>query len=511
MLVQQLLETGARQWPDREALVCGEARLTYSQLDAAANRLAHALKAGGVGRGDRVAIILENSVEAVISIFGVLKAGGAFMMLHPGFKHDKLAYLLEDAEPSGLITDSARLKEVGDIPAAAPSIRCLVMADNAQVPGGGTVRSLAWSELASYSAYTPHCPCIDVDLATLIYTSGSTGKPKGVMSSHYNMVSVTSMVNGYLHNTADDVILNVLPLAFGYGLYQLFLAYQVGAKVVLDKGFAFPARTVALIEKEKVTALPGVPMLFALLLKYPDLLRRDLHHLRYMTNAASALPTAHLQQLRAALPQMQFISMYGQTECKRVCYLPPEELDHRPSSVGIPIPNTEVYIVDEENHRVGPGEVGELVVRGSHVMRGYWKAPELTAQKFRPGPLPGERVLYTGDLFKMDEDGYLYFVARKDDIIKSRGEKVSPREIENVICQLEGISESVVVGVPDPVLGQAVRLLVVLHDGAHLTERDIKAYCSRKLDDYMMPKYVEIVDDLPRNENGKVDKRRLMD
>ena len=349
-------------------------------------------------------ILLENSVEAVVSIFGVLKAGAVCMAVHPGFKHDKLAFLLEDAEPAALITDTHRLKEVGDVAAVAPSVRCLVMAGGDRVFAGHTVRSLAWPDLAAYPDYAPPCPCIDLDLAALIYTSGSTGKPKGVMCSHRSMVSVTGSVNAYLHNTADDVILDVLPLAFGYGLYQLFLAFQVGAKVVVDKGFAFPARTVALMEKEKVTALPGVPMLFALLLKYPDLLKQDLHALRYMTNAASALPTAHLQQIREALPHVQFYPMYGQTECKRISYLPPEEIDRRPSSVGIAIPNSEVYIVDEEGRRVAPGEVGELVVRGSHVMQGYWRSPELTDQKFRPGPVPGERVLYTGDLFMMDEE-----------------------------------------------------------------------------------------------------------
>jgi acyl-CoA synthetase (AMP-forming)/AMP-acid ligase II len=203
--------------------------------------------------------------------------------------------------------------------------------------------------------------------------------------------------------------------------------------------------------------------------------------------------------------------MYGQTECKRVCYMPPDDLDRKPSSVGIPIPNTEVYVVDEEGQRVPAGEVGELVVRGSHVMQGYWRAPELTELRFRPGPVPGERVLYTGDLFRMDDEGFLYFVARKDDIIKSRGEKVSPREIENAVCQMEGVSEAAVVGVPDPVLGQAIKLVVVLHEGAQVTQRDIKAYCARKLDDYMMPKFIDIVVDLPRTENGKVDKRRLMD
>src|SRR5205823_5663951 len=230
MLVHELREEGARLWPDREALVCGEERLTYGRLDAAANRLAHALQESGVARGDRVMIILENGVEAVVSIFGVLKAGAVFMMVHPGFKHDKLAFLLQDAEPTALITDTLRLREVGDLSIAGPSVRCLVMADDHRADVqkaegrrqkaetvGGSVRTLAWSDLGAYPDYAPRCPCIDVDLGTLIYTSGSTGKPKGVMCSHYGMVSVTTSVNAYLRNTDADVILNVLPLAFGYG------------------------------------------------------------------------------------------------------------------------------------------------------------------------------------------------------------------------------------------------------------------------------------------------------
>lgn len=511
MLVHELLEEASHHWPGKEALVYADTRLTYLELDQAANRLAHALRSVGIGRGDRVVILLENSVESVVSVYGVLKAGGVFMVLHPGFKHDKLALLMGDAEPAAIITDAPRLKELGELPGQTPSLRCLVMADGSGEAPNDTVRVINWPDLAGYPSFRPENRTIDLDLAALIYTSGSTGRPKGVMCSHRNMVSVNASVNRYLKNTGDDVILTVLPLAFGYGLYQLFLAASVGAKVVLEKGFAFPARTVAIMEREKVTALPGVPTFYALLLKYPELLKRDLPHLRYMTNAAAALPTAHLRQLREAFPHVQFFSMYGQTECKRVSYMPPEEVDRRPASVGIAIPNTEVYVVDEEGHRLPPGEVGELVVRGSHVMQGYWRAPELTEQRFRPGPLPGERVLHTGDLFKMDEDGYLYFVARKDDIIKSKGEKVSPREIENAVCQMEGVSEAAVVGVPDPILGQAVKLVVVLNSGSSLTEREIKGYCAKKLDDYMLPKYVEIVEELPRTENGKVDKLRLVD
>jgi long-chain acyl-CoA synthetase len=288
------------------------------------------------------------------------------------------------------------------------------------------------------------------------------------------------------------------------------LAFQVGARVVLEPGFAFPAHIVELLQTEQVTALPGVPTFFALLLRHPELLKRPLPRLRYLTNAAAALPTRHVERLRQVFPNAQIISMYGQTEAlPRIAYLPAEQLDLRPDSVGIAIPNTEVYTIGEDGRRLAPGEIGELVVRGANVARGYWRAPELTAERFRPGPVPGETVLHTGDLFRMDEDGFLYFVARKDDMINTRGEKVSPRELENAVCRMNGVAEAAVLGVPDAVFGQAALLVVAERRGVELTERAIRAFCMRTLDDYMQPKYVDIVSELPRNENGKVDKRRI--
>lgn len=509
MLVQQFLETAAAQRPEKTALVCGEQRWTYQQLDEAANRLAHALQSTGVQRGDRVTILLENSAEAVIAIFAALKAGGTFMVLHPGTKPEKLTRLLEDAEPAALVTDAARVRDALHVVAAAPSLRCLVWADDAPLALHGRLRSLGWSELRAFSAERPACTSIDADLATLIYTSGSTGQPKGVMSTHLNMVTATTSINGYLQNTPEDVILDVLPLAFDYGLYQVMLAFQVCARLVLEKSFAFPTRTVALLEREQVSGLPGVPTLFALLFRYPGLLRRELPALRYITNTGAPLPTSYIERLRATFPQARLFSMYGLTECKRVSYLPPDELDRRPTSVGVAIPNTEVWVAGEKGQRLPPGEVGELVVRGSHVTRGYWRAPELTAHRFRPGPIAGETVLYTGDLFKTDADGFLYFVARKDDVIKTRGEKVGPREVEEAVCRLPGVAEAAVIGVPDSLLGQAISLVVAPLDGAPLTERDIRAHCARSLDGFMQPKYVTIVAGLPHTENGKVDKARI--
>jgi acyl-CoA synthetase (AMP-forming)/AMP-acid ligase II len=261
------------------------------------------------------------------------------------------------------------------------------------------------------------------------------------------------------------------------------------------------------MEREGVTGLPGVPTLFSLLLQQ-DLSAYPLRSLRYITNTAAALPGSHILQIQRMFPQATLFSMYGLTETKRTLYLPPEQLERRPDSVGIAIPGTEVWLVDEAGQRLGPNAVGELVIRGGHVMRGYWEAPEATAARYRPGPLPGERICYSGDLFRMDDEGYLYFVGRKDDIIKSRGEKVPPKTVENILYLLPDVLEAAVIGVPDPILGQAVKAFVVTRNG-DLTPKQILLHCRAHLEDYMMPKFVEIVDSLPKTSSGKIKKTEL--
>ena len=367
--------------------------------------------------------------------------------------------------------------------------------------------------LAAYTATRPDCPTIDQDLACLIYTSGSTGEPKGVMSGHNNVVFASGSIIQYLENTPDDIVINVLPLSFDYGLYQLLMVFRFGGTLVLERSFAYPAAVLKRMEAERVTGLPGVPTVFAILLQM-NLSPYDLSSLRYITNTAAALPPSHIMALREKFPWATLYSMYGLTECKRTLYLPPNQLDRRPGSVGIAIPGTEVWIEDEEGSRVGPGVVGELVIRGSHVMRGYWENPGATAKCYRPGPTPGERVLYSGDLFKMDEEGYLYFVARKDDIIKSRGEKVAPKEVENVLYGIEGVVEAAVIGVPDPILGQAIKAFVVLdadkdHPDVELTEKDILRHCQANLENFMVPQYVKFCDELPKTASGKIKKTDL--
>jgi acyl-CoA synthetase (AMP-forming)/AMP-acid ligase II len=328
------------------------------------------------------------------------------------------------------------------------------------------------------------------------------------MLTHLNMVAAATSITTYLQNREDDIILSVLPLSFDYGLYQVLMAARFGGTVVLERSMAYPYVIIERLIEEQVTGFPVVPTVLSILFRM-DLSQRRFPHLRYVTNTGAALPVAHIRRLRSLFPHVRLYSMYGLTECKRVAYLPPELVDEIPESVGHAMPNVEVYIVDESGNRLPPGQMGELVVRGSNVMKGYWELPEETAKVLRPGPVPGEMVLYTGDLFVMDERGFLYFRGRRDDLIKSRGEKVSPREVENVLYSLEGIADAAVIGAPDPVLGQAVQAFVSLKDGCRLTEREILRHCAGHLEDFMVPKRVEIRAELPKNPSGKIDKRRL--
>jgi len=492
MQLEELLQKSARSFPDKTAVIVGEQRWTYSAIDAQSNRVARRLADKGVKRFDRVVIWLENSIECVISIFAAVKAGATFVVLNSGTKPDKLGYIVNDCTAAALVTDSARFTSLRSTSRDIPAV-VLIAEDILDERGSAE----------------PVQNCgIDMDLAALVYTSGSTGKPKGVMLTHLNMVSAATSITTYLENTADDVILNVLPLAFDYGLYQLLMAFKMGATLVLEKAFTYPAAVLNRIVKEKVTGFPIVPTISSILLQM-DLSGWDLSHLRYITNTGAALPGNHISQLRRTLPWVTLFSMYGLTECKRVSYLPPDQIDIRPLSVGKGMPNEEVYIVDEHGRRVGPGVVGELVIRGSNVMKGYWRMPEETDRVLRPGEFPWERVLYSGDLFRTDDEGYLYFVGRKDDIIKTRGEKVSPKEVEEVLYALEGVAEAAVVAIPDSILGSAIKAIVVPQEGCKLSEREILRHCAQFLEDFAVPRFVEIRETLPRTATGKIAKREL--
>lgn len=512
MLVQEFLERTADRLPDKIGLVADGKRLTYSEIEAQANQLANALVDHNIRRGDRVLIFLPNCLEVVLGIFAALKAGAVFVVLNPTTRLDKLVYIANNSQARAIITAGRHADIVHALFGIAPEMQCAILTAPAHAAASEDQVSpkeiLLFSDiLAQYSPNRPKHRNIDLDLACLVYTSGSTGDPKGVMSDHSNIDFVSSSIIQYLENTEEDVVINLLPVSFDYGLYQILMTFKFGGRLILEKGFLYPAHILKRIEEEQVTGFPGVPTIFAGLMQM-DLSAFDLSSIRYLTNTAAALPVKHIEQIRSRFPHARLFSMYGLTETKRTLYLPPDELDRRPDSVGIAIPGTEVWLEDETGRRLGPGQVGELVIRGRHVMRGYWNDPELTAQRFRPGPIPGERLCYSGDQFRMDEEGFLYFIARKDDIIKSRGEKVSPLEIERVLYELEGVIEAAVIGVPDPILGQAIKAFVVA-PGRGIDRNVILKHCRDRLEDFMVPQFVEICDELPKTSSGKIRKTDL--
>jgi amino acid adenylation domain-containing protein len=510
--LHDLLERAAARLPDKVALVCKKQRLSYRDLDRQANALARALVAAGVERGDRVVVFADNTVETVVSFWAVLKANAVVSVVSPLTKADKLAYLLNDCRAKVMITDMHLASVIDEAASLSKHLVQVIVSgtfDRARL--ARVARPVAFAETLAAHA-TPGPPprrSIDVDLAAIIYTSGSTGEPKGVMLTHGNMLTAARSIGAYLEIAEDEVILGVLPLAFDYGLYQMIMAFAAGARLVLERSFAFPAQVLGVMIEERVTGFPGVPTIYGMLAEMKTLKEFDLSSIRYVTNTAAALPVKHITMLRSLFPTARIYSMYGLTECKRCTYLPPADIDRKPTSVGIAIPNTELWLVDEQDRRLGPGEVGQLVIRGATVMQGYWEKPEATAKKLRPGPLPGEQVLYTGDLCKLDDEGYLYFVGRMDDIIKSRGEKVAPKEVEHAITNIAGVKEAAVIGVDDDILGQAVKAFVVLEEGATMTDLDIIKECQKRLESFMVPKHVVFLAELPKTTTGKIKKTGL--
>jgi long-chain acyl-CoA synthetase len=506
MRFEDFLDQSAVPFGSKAAIVADGRRVTYSELETASQRLANCLSQRGARRGDRVLVFMDNCPEAAISIFGILKAGGVFSVINASMKAAKLSYIIDDCEPAAILTIGRLLPIVrsalGDMPAER---RPFVLATGIGVDEAGS--EIGSFEVCDSGSSDPvqHGGSAD-DLAMLVYTSGSTGRPKGVMMTHANIEAASGSIISYLENRSVDVILNVLPLAFDYGLYQLLMAVRLGATLVLEKSFAFPSAIFARMREEKVTGLPLVPTMAALILQMRDLAPNSVPNLRYITNTAAALPVDHITRLRKLFPNAALFSMYGLTECKRCTYLPPADLDRKPGSVGIAIPGTQAFVVDEAGKVVGPGAVGELVIQGPHVMQGYWRNEEATARALRPGPDASRRALYTGDLFTSDEDGFLYFVGRQDDIIKTRGEKVAPKEVEAVLHAHPDVAEVVVAGVTDPILGEAVSALVVSRN-ADLTSQDLIRYCAKNLEDFMVPKFLKFVDSLPQTETGKVSRK----
>ena len=508
MLIHQYLESNALLRAEKTAVVFQNKNYTYAEINEMANAVANALIKDGLKKNERVAVFLDNSVETIAAVYGILKAGGVFSNLSPTLKPKKLEYIVNNLDAVFLLTQQSKMAVVSEIQANCPLLKKTVILGSDSVHD--FINSVKWDDfLSGGGSENPGSRSINIDLANIIYTSGSTKDPKGVMMTHLSMESAAKSIIEYLKYAEEDVVLNVLPLSFDYGLYQVIMCFICGATLVLEKSFMFPFVVIDKLIKENVTVFPIVPTILSLLFQLKDFGKYSFPGLRCVTNTGAALPVAFIKKLQEYFPGTQIFSMYGLTECKRVSYLPPHEIDNRPTSVGISMPNQEVFIVDDNGNRVGPDVIGELVVRGANVMKGYWKAPEETAERLKSWIWPGEMVLYTGDLFKMDSEGFLYFVSRKDDIIKTRGERVSPKEIENAIYEIPGVVEAAVIALPDEILGNAIKVFVVQSENNSLSENDIINYCKTNLEAFMVPKFVEFVDSFQKTSTGKIDKKVL--
>jgi long-chain acyl-CoA synthetase len=513
-LLHEALPLVADRHPDRTALHVGGRAYTYAELDAASSSLAAGLQQRGLQRGDRVALYMDNTWPCVVGIYAVLRAGGVFLVVNPQTKHDKLAFVLNDCEVRHLLTDAHLAGVFAPVLSRVPSLTHAVVSGWAETaaelaPSPVPIEDLAAVIAGAGPADLRPAGTIALDLASLIYTSGSTGQPKGVMHTHQTMLFAAGSLIEYLRMDADEIIINVLPLAFDYGLYQLLMAVQLGATLVLERSFTYPAEIFNRLVEHGVTAFPGVPTIYSIILATHARKPLSFPAVKRITNTAAALPADYVPRLREVFPNALIYKMYGLTECKRVSYLEPELVEAKPRSVGKAIPGTEVYLLDADGQPVGPHTPGILHVRGPHVMLGYWNRPDRSAEMLRDGRHPYERVLCTGDWFHTDEDGFLYFEGRSDDIIKTRGEKVSPVEIENVLYGLPEVLDAAVIGVADELLGQAIRAYVVPAPGAALTERDLRRVLTASLENFMIPRDIILVDSLPKSASGKIDKKDL--
>ncbi len=512
-LLHEGLIHSARRVPDKTVAVVEGVPYCFAELENQSARLAQALLERGVQRGDRVAIFMDNTWPCLVSLFAVLRSGAAFMVVNPQTKADKLRYMLDDSGARILLTDTQLNPILRELLVQPPEqLRHLLYAGQGEiaVPEGARYDCQRFADVIEAAApLQERRDLIANDLAALIYTSGSTGNPKGVLHTHQSLVFLITTVMDYLRLSEHDRILNVLPLAFGYGMHQAFMTAWLGATLVLERSFMYPQQVLKRIEEQQATVFPAVPTIYSMLIAAYERKPFTLPSITRITNAAAALPKAMLAPLQQIFPNALIFKMYGQTECQRGSYLEPELIHSHGDSVGKAIPGTEVFLCSPDGERLPPGSEGILHIRGPHLMAGYWNRPEQTAHMLVPGELPGERVLCTHDWFRMDEDGFLYFLGRDDDIIKSRGEKVSPYEVEKVILSVEGVDEAVVFGVPDEVLGQAVKAVVTLREGSTLSEALIRKQCAARLENFMVPKVVQIIPQMPKLPNGKIDRKVL--
>ena len=513
-LLHHFIDLSAQQRPDDIALVQRDRCLDYAGLAAATAAVAQGLLSLGLARGERVAVYLPKQLETVSALFGAARAGGVFVPVNPLLKPEQVRHILRDCNVRVLVTSAPRAAQLGDTLADCHDLRQVVVVDaDKGLPDLAGVETLGWQTFTSAGDHHRPHTVIDDDVAAILYTSGSTGRPKGVVLSHRNMVAGAKSVAQYLENTANDRLLAILPLSFDYGLSQLTTAFSVGARAVL-LDYLLPLDVIRAVAREGITGLAAVPPLWHQIatLPWPEEAQASL---RYLTNSGGAMPGTTLNALRAALPHTKPYLMYGLTEAFRSTYLPPEELNRRPDSIGRAIPNAEVMVVREDGSPCAPGEPGELVHRGALVAKGYWNDAERTAERFRPAPGQSDAIpllemaVWSGDTVKRDEEGFLYFVGRRDDMIKTSGYRVSPTEVEEVIYASGLVGQVAALGIPHPRLGQAIVAVVTPSAEIPVDTDALVKHCKQRLPSFMVPAMVLSRDAMPRNPNGKIDRKQL--
>jgi long-chain acyl-CoA synthetase len=506
MLVQAILEQSARAHPDKPAVWFNNVWKTYGEINRDADQLAAFLVGLGVGRGDRVAILLENSFDFICAHFGALKAGAVEVSLNTELTAESLKQLLFDCEAKILIAGSKFVSQWSGIITDLPELQHVLMdrSPRKSLPAAPRVQLHFLSDVFQAAAQpVPDPGRVDADLASLIYTSGSTGEPKGVMLSHRNFVSNTQSIVQYLELRESDRMMVVLPFYYVYGRSLLYSHFLSGGSLVIDNRFAFPVTVLNTIRDLEVTGFAGVPSTFSILLNKSDLKSRQFPHLRFVTQAGGGMAPALQKEVVEVFRPARLFVMYGSTEAApRLTYVEPEILPRKWGSIGRAIPNVEVIVSDEKGNRLPPGVAGEIAARGPNIMMGYWKSPAATAEVLRNG------YYFTGDLGYEDEDGYIFLTGRSRDIIKAGGNRVGSKEIEDAILEISGVLEVAVIGVPDEILGEAIKAFVV-RCSLTLTEEEIRRHLQRSLPAFKNPKWIQFCDSLPKNQSGKILKAAL--
>ncbi|MFH2035353.1 MAG: class I adenylate-forming enzyme family protein [Candidatus Zixiibacteriota bacterium] len=520
MNLYDILKTGAGYFPNNQAVVHSERSIKYYELLLAVDKVAEYISGLNIERNSSIAILYENSIEYVICFFAIFKAGHIAVPLDTSLKPEKINRLLEDSEACGLFFQSKFLRHFDKIIDDQLPLKFIVSNKGLKIELGQIHFGRLSSILEGNSEIPNSPPAIEGelnidelfakvnvssnDLAALFYTSGSTGEAKGVMLSHKNLVSNTIATVKYLKLTERDRIMVILPFYYIYGNSLLLTHILCGGTLVIDNRFMYPETILDTMEREKATGFSGVPSNFIILLNKSTMPERKFEHLRYFTQAGGAMAPEVIKKLMETFPNKEIYIMYGQTEAApRVSWLPPEKLREKLGSIGIPVPGVSIKIMGPDNKEMPVGESGELAVAGDNVMLGYWKQPGETVEVVRNG------WLYTGDLARVDEDGYFFITGRKKEIIKSGGNRVSAKEVEECLLEFDKILEVAVFGVPDDLLGEAIKAVIVLKKGEAITDKEIQSFCRSRISEHKIPKIIVYSESLPKLQSGKINKPAL--